>query len=192
MGTGIGAGLVTGGRLHRGAQGCAGDMGHMAVGHADVISRCGQRGCLEALAGGFALSRDGLAAAMDGTSSKLADALRAGHQIDTRAVIEAAGSGDPAARALVTESGRLVGEALSTLVNFVNPSLILLGGRVAAAGDYYLAEVRRQVIPRSLPLATRDLRIERADDGGGLGLKGAAFMAIDAALSAPNLDAATH
>jgi predicted NBD/HSP70 family sugar kinase len=88
---------------------------------------------------------------------------------------------------LVTESARLVGESLSRIVNFFNPSLILIGGGVTAVGDLYLATVRQVVLSRSLPLATRSLLIERSPLGYTAGLKGAAFMVIDQLLSRERL-----
>ena len=187
IGTGIGAGLVSRGLLHRGAQGCAGDIGHIAVGESSVQCRCGQLGCLEALAGGYALGRDGLALAHSGGSPALAGELAAGHEVTAQSVVDAALRGDPAARGLVTESARLLGEALAQVVNFFNPSLILIGGGVAAAGDLYLREVRLAVLSRSLPLATRSLEILQSPLADRAGLRGAAFMVVDELLSPAGL-----
>jgi glucokinase-like ROK family protein len=187
VGTGIGAGLVSGGTLHRGAQGCAGDIGHMATGESSVVCRCGQLGCLEALAGGFALARDGRKLAQEGASPVLAGALGEGRSVTAETVGWAAQRGDPAARALVSTSAHLLGEALARVVNFFNPSLILIGGGVAGAGDLYLAEVRQTVIARSLPLATRELQIMQSPLADGMGLRGAAFMAVDELLSPERL-----
>lgn len=190
IGTGIGAGLVSRGLLHRGAQGCAGDIGHMAVGESTVQCRCGQLGCLEALAGGYALGRDGLELASSGRSPVLAGELSAGHEVTAQSVVDAALRGDPAARRLVTESARLVGEALARVVNFFNPSLILIGGGVASAGDLYLRQVRLTVLGRSLPLATRSLEILQSPLADRAGLRGAAFMVVDELLSPAGLSRA--
>lgn len=187
IGTGIGAGLVSRGLLHRGAQGCAGDIGHMAVGESTVQCRCGQLGCLEALAGGYALGRDGLDLAHSGQSPVLAGELAAGNEVTAHSVIHAALRGDPAARQLVIESARLVGEALARVVNFFNPSLILIGGGVASAGDLYLRQVRLAILSRSLPLATRSLEILQSPLADRAGLRGAAFMVVDELLSPAGL-----
>lgn len=188
VGSGIGAGLVSKGSLHRGAQGCAGDIGHMAaVTGSPVACRCGQHGCLEALAGGAALARDGQLAAENGDSPFLARLARTQRDITGADVGRAAVHGDPLAVELVTRSARLVGETLSQLVNFFNPSLVLLGGGVTEVGDLYLATVRQMVLSRSLPLATRSLLIERSPLGNNAGLKGAAFMVIDELLSRERL-----
>lgn len=184
IGSGIGAGLVSQGHLHRGAQGCAGDIGHVSVEEGStVLCRCGKFGCLEALAGGSALARDGETAAREGESRYLADLLAHGTTIDARAVSDAAIHGDPVAINLLASSARLVGQTLARIVNFFNPSLILVGGGVSEAGDYYLAEVRQTIIGRSLPLATRSLQIVRSRMGDRAGLRGAAHMVMDALLS---------
>ena len=188
IGSGIGAGLISRGALHRGAQGCAGDIGHVAVGDNSAIRcRCGQLGCLEAHAGGFALARDGFELGRSGASPLLAQAVTDGREVTAETVVHAAQRGDLAARELVTGSAHLVGEALARIVNFFNPSLILVGGGVASAGELYLAEVRRSVLTRSLPLATRTLRIEQSPLADCAGLRGAAFMVVDELLSPARL-----
>jgi glucokinase-like ROK family protein len=180
IGTGIGAGLVSGGRLHRGAQGCAGDVGHVAVvDDAAIICRCGNVGCLEALAGGAALAREAAAAAISGRSALLADLLGTGRRLDARDVSTAAQHGDPFSVELITRSGQLVGRMLATLVNFYNPSLIIIGGGVANAGDLLLAAIRQVVYQRSLPLATRNLRMARSPLADRAGLVGASAMVAD-------------
>jgi glucokinase-like ROK family protein len=188
VGSGIGAGLVSAGHLHRGAQGCAGDIGHIAAeDHSHIICRCGQTGCLEALAGGAALARDGLVAAQTRRSPYLAKLAKEGRTITATDVGHAALRGDPYSVQLVTYSAKLVGESLSRIVNFFNPSLILIGGGVSDVGDLYLASVRQEIFSRSLPLATRSLKIERSPLGDTAGLKGAAFMVIDELLSRERL-----
>ncbi|MCW2677852.1 MAG: hypothetical protein JWR70_2892 [Modestobacter sp.] len=180
IGTGIGAGLVSDGRLHRGADGAAGDIGHVTVDAASgIVCRCGNVGCLEALAGGAAVSRDGTEAAQDGRSRYLEGVLASGRAIDAAEVALAAQHGDAVSVELLNRSGKLVGETLATLVNFFNPSLILLGGGLALAGDLLLASVRETVYRRSLPLATRDLRIVRSTLAPDPALSGAAHMVLD-------------
>ena len=91
----------------------------------------------------------------------------------------AAEFGDPVAVELLSRAGRLVGDTVAAVVNFFNPSTILLGGRIGASGDLLLASVRQSVYRRSLPLATRDLRIVRTSLGKQSGPTGAGFMVID-------------
>lgn len=184
VGTGIGAGLISSGSLHRGAQGCAGDIGHVLVDEASgVICRCGKTGCLEALAGGGALARDAQALAQRGQSpliSQIATRLASeGKEMSFGDVLYAAEHGDSSAMELITRSGRLLGRTLATLVSFYNPSLVLLGGKAIDAGDILLATVRQGIYHRSLALATRDLRISLSTLRPDPGLYGAAFMVLD-------------
>jgi predicted NBD/HSP70 family sugar kinase len=189
IGTGIGAGLVSGGRPHRGANGCAGDIGHVAVAGAEnVICRCGNVGCLEAVAGGAALARDARQLAESGGSPIMAGMLAAQGHLTAADVTAAAGRGDPAARAMLARAGRLVGDTLATLVSFYNPGLVVLGGGVVAAGDFVLAAIRESVHRRSLPLATRTLRIEPSYRGDtAAGLAGAVHLVLDSLFSPERL-----
>jgi glucokinase-like ROK family protein len=188
IGSGIGAGLVSGGRLHRGAQGAAGDIGHVAVVDDDtVVCRCGFTGCLEALAGGSAIARQATAAAREARSRVLTERLAGRVELDATDVAYAAQRGDPYAVELLGRSGRLVGRTLATLINFYNPSLVVIGGGVAGAGDLLLAAIRQTVYRRSLPLATRDLRIVRSPLGRHAGIHGAAFVVIDELFSRERL-----
>lgn len=188
IGTGIGAGLVSGGRVHRGVNGCAGDVGHVAVTEADtVVCRCGNVGCLEAVAGGDALAREGRRLAESGSSPVLAELLAARGGLTAADVTAAAERGDPAARALLARAGRLVGATLATLVSFYNPGLVVLGGGVVHAGDHVLAAIRESVYRRSLPLATRTLRIEPSTLGEAAGLAGAVHLVLDNVFSPARL-----
>lgn len=164
VGTGIGAGLVSHGRLHRGANGAAGDMGHVRVPGAEQVCRCGKVGCLEAVAGGWALVRDARAAIDGGATGVLADGVGAGGDLTLESITLAAARGDSLAISLVQASARQVGEAVAALVNMFNPSLIVIGGAVASTGELFLAEVRHRVYELSLPLATRDLVIKTSEN----------------------------
>jgi predicted NBD/HSP70 family sugar kinase len=175
VGTGIGCGVVAGGRIHRGAQGAAGDLGHVRVPGADeAVCRCGNTGCLEAVAGGQAiadqLSRDGRRVA------------------DARAVVERVLAGDRHATRAVREGGRVLGEVLAAAVNFFNPAVIVIGGDVANAHEQLLAGVREVVYQRSLPLATRHLRVVPARLGDGAGVRGASVMAAERILAPAAID----
>ena len=180
IGTGVGAGIISDGRLHRGAQGSAGDVGHIQVADdQDVVCRCGNTGCLEAYAGGAALGRAGEAAARDGRSARLATALDQRGTVTAEDVARAASFGDPVAVAMLQAAGRRVGSMLASVVNFFNPSLIVIGGGVANSPDLFLAAIRETIYRRSLPLATRDLRIAHSSLGGLAGVIGASSMVVD-------------
>lgn len=179
LSTGIGAGLISNGVLHRGAQGAAGDIGHVKVSDDPAtVCRCGNAGCLEALAGGWSLSQRGAELAASGESPFLAERA-VDHPLATADIVAAAASGDRVSVLLMRESARLVGDTLARIVNFYNPSLILLGGRLMLAGDAYLATVRNIVYSRSLPLATRELVIAKVALGERAALHGATALAID-------------
>jgi predicted NBD/HSP70 family sugar kinase len=166
--------------LHRGSQGAAGDVGHIGVGADRTITcRCGNVGCLEALAGGQALGRDAQQLVADGRSPWLAEIAERDGTLSAASVAEAAGRGDPASLELLSRSGRLVGSMLASIVNFFNPSLIVIGGGVAGSGDAFMAAAREAVYRRSLPLATRDLQIVRSALGPLTGVVGAAAIVAD-------------
>ena len=180
VGTGIGAGIISDGHLHRGAQGSAGDVGHIqVVDDPLVVCRCGNLGCLEALAGGAALGRAGEAAAAEGRSARLRVALDQHGTVTAQDVARAASFGDPVAVALLQGAGRRIGSMLASVVNFFNPSLVVIGGGVANSPDQFLASIRETVYRRSLPLATRDLLIQRSSLGGLAGVIGASSMVVD-------------
>jgi glucokinase-like ROK family protein len=180
IGTGIGAGIISNGRIHRGTQGAAGDVGHIQVVDAgSIVCRCGNVGCLEALAGGAAIARDGEAAARDGRSDRLAVALEQHGRVTAEDVARAASFGDPLAVNLLQVAGHRVGLMLASVVNFFNPSLIVVGGGVAQSGDQLLAAIRETVYRRSLPLATRDLVVQRSSLGALAGVVGASTMVLE-------------
>lgn len=178
VGSGIGAGVISAGNVHRGANGSAGDIGHVGVAdESKIVCRCGQIGCLEAVAGGWALARDGEAAAKQGKSEFLAARLNSKGYLAPIDISEGANSADAFCVEAVAKSGRVVGETLATLVNFFNPGIVVVGGTIAATGDLFLAAVRQTVYRRSLPLATRDLRIISANPNHEEGLIGGAALA---------------
>ena len=180
IGTGIGSGVISAGRLHRGAQGSAGDVGHIQVSDDPaVVCRCGNIGCLEALAGGAAIGQAGEAAAHAGRSAALRTALEQRGRVSAQDVARAASIGDEVAVAVLEDAGRRIGSMLASVVNFFNPSLIVIGGGVANSPDVLLASIRETVYRRSLPLATRDLLIQRSSLGGLAGVIGAASMIVD-------------
>ncbi len=177
---GIGAGVISGSVLHRGANGAAGDIGHIAVVQdAAATCRCGNSGCLEAVAGGDALVRAAMERAAVENSTVLGRLVDDEVPIMVDDITSAAQSGDAVAVDLLMRCGRMVGDTLSTLVNFYNPSLLVIGGRLVQGNDVVLSTVRETVYGRSLPLATRSLVIARSELGPVGGLVGAAVMVVD-------------
>jgi glucokinase-like ROK family protein len=188
IGSGIGAGILTHGQLHRGAQGCAGDIGHIAISAKENVQcRCGNLGCLEAVSGGLALIRDAELAAINNESSYLGTRKKAKLRLKVEDVIQGANNGDRWCVERIIKAGNDLGGVLATLVNFHNPSLIVIGGSVSAAGDKLLASIRETVLNRSLPLATRDLQIRISESSDEAGLVGAVEMVITELFSSENL-----
>ena len=175
--TGIGAGIVAGGALRRGAVGAAGELGHNPVGDGGgVVCRCGNLDCLEAVAGGAALVTALAAAGREVT--------------DVPGVVALVRAGDPEAVRLVRHAGRRIGEVLAVAVNLLNPQVVVFGGDLAEAFEPLLAGVRELVHQRAMVTATRALRIEQSTLGERAGIVGCAAMALAEVLSPRAIDAA--
>lgn len=185
VGTGIGCGIVLGGRVHRGMSGSAGDIGHIQVDGSGPMCACGNRGCLEAYFGGAALSRMAEEAARSGRSLRLADRLAAAGELTAMDVGNAASVGDAAALELIRDGAGRLGQVLAGLVSFLNPALVVLGGGLTGLGHVLLAEVRSVVYRQSLPLATGHLPIVLSELGELAGVVGAAQLVSEAVMSAP-------
>lgn len=175
VGTGIGTGLLSSGRLHRGANGAAGDIGHVRVRDSSAACRCGKIGCLEAVAGGWAMVRDAERRLAESAESRLGST--APGTLTPEVLARAAENGDALAISLVQSSARVMGESIATLVNVFNPGTVVIGGAVASAGEIYLAEIRQRVYELSIPLATRDLTIVQSLDDPAEPLRGGAELA---------------
>ncbi len=179
--TGIGAGIIAQGLIYRGADGAAGDIGHIQISPPDdtpeppPVCRCGNTGCIEAYGGGWALLRDLRAAGRE--VSALADVAR---------LIE---SGDPLAVSLVRRAGRFIGIALSDVVSLLNPAVVVVGGELAARTPTLMAGIRESVYARSLPLATRRLQIIPARLGDRSGTVGLTGMLTDYIFDPRRIDA---
>jgi predicted NBD/HSP70 family sugar kinase len=176
--TGIGSGIISSGQLQRGADGSAGDVGHIPVGRAAGIAcRCGNIGCLEAIAG-----RPAIAAALRAAGVELE------RDADVVALVR---QGNLVASQIVRQAGRDIGEVLNMCVSILNPSLIVIGGSMADAGEHLIAGMREVVYSRSTPLATQNLAIVQARTGADAGVIGAGIMAIDHVLAPGNLEVLT-
>jgi predicted NBD/HSP70 family sugar kinase len=174
--TGIGSGVISGGLLQRGAQGTAGDIGHVYVARGkDVPCHCGNRGCLEALASGRALARELTEAGLPAANSQ--------------DVVDLVKRGNLEAIQAVRQAGRDIGEVLTTCVSLINPSAIVIGGSLAQAGEHLIAGVREVVYTRSMPLATEHLQITQSRVGADAGVLGACMLAIHHALSPDRVEA---
>ncbi|NEE03606.1 ROK family transcriptional regulator [Phytoactinopolyspora halotolerans] len=184
IGTGIGCGIVIGGELYRGVDGCAGDIGHIRVEEFGPTCACGNSGCLEAYFGGAALARDAMAAVRGGRSPALVALHDQKGELSAEDVATAATQGDAYAVQMVRDGGHRVGWVLASLVSFFNPGLIVIGGRVARLGHTLLAEIRGVVYRRSLPLATGNLPVVLSEMGDDAGVVGGAALISEAVYAA--------
>lgn len=190
LGTGIGIAFISEGRLHRGAQGCAGRLGnllHLAMSFSksdlplpgDTASQWTAASVVER-ARKFAAT---------GESPRLAKIVKDGGVLTTKTVAEAAAHGDQACLNLLRGVGTTIGTMLASVVSLFNPSVLVIGGGMSESGDFFLATIREAVHGQAVPLATRDLRIVKAQLGPRAGVVGAASMVLDQLFSSENLDA---
>ena len=181
LGTGIGGGLLLGGRIYRGSTGVGAELGHMVVDlHGpECQGDCPGRGCLEVLASGTAIGAAGQEAGRRAADSGLGRTLAAGREVTGALVTELAHGGDEAAREVLAEIGARLGAGLVGIVNALNPEVVVVGGGAAAAGDLLLEPARRVVAERALPPAREVARIVAAEFGGESGMLGAAVFAFE-------------
>jgi glucokinase len=181
IGTGIGGGLILGGRLYRGAIGAGAELGHVVIDMdgPPCQGNCPNRGCVEALASGTALAREAVLLAASRPGSGLARALADGVELAGPLVTELAHDGDEAAIEVIELIGGRLGVALATFVNIFNPEVIVIGGGVIAAGELLLGPAREVVAERALPPSRDEVRIVAARFGVEAGMIGAAALAFD-------------
>ncbi len=180
IGTGIGCGIMASRKIHRGSDGCAGDVGHICVDKQGPICRCGNRGCLEAMAAGPAIAEKAMQAARDGKSELLRKVMENNGGVLTPENVNAAcREGDEAALEIIRASGQMIGDVLAGLVNFFNPSHIFIGGGIANFGNHLLIAIKRAVLRQSLPLATTNLAINFSRIGSNAGVIGAITLALE-------------
>lgn len=181
VGTGIGAGLLIDGQIYRGTTGCAGEIGHVTIEENGPLCTCGNRGCLEALAGGRAIAQKAIFAIKAGARTTLSE-LPSVEAISAMDVIAAARKGDHLSQKLVQEAGYYLGTALANLINLFNPTMIVIGGGVAQVGDLLLEPVRKVARHRSLKVASQAVTITSAVLGKRSSAMGAVAQAISLSL----------
>jgi glucokinase len=180
LGTGVGGGLVLGGELYRGANGFAGELGHMVIDEQGppCQGHCPNRGCLEALASSSGLLH-AAAQVADGTpTGTLAAAYASGEPITPRWVLERAVQGDADCAAAVARVGRHVGVAIASYVNIFNPEVVVVGGGLATAGDLLLGPAVREAQARALRSGWSQVKVVPAQLGNAAGVLGAAALVL--------------
>lgn len=180
--TGVGGGLILGGRLYRGSSGSAGEIGHMTVLPDGPVCKCGNAGCLEAVASGTAIAREARELVARGGGKKiLAEAGGSPEEITSALVTTAAAGGDPDALRIITVAARYLGIGIANILNLLNPSLVVLGGGVMEAGHLFFDRIHTEVGERALDETRGSARIVRAELGGRAGVLGAVALALQSA-----------
>jgi len=180
LGTGVGGGIVIGGRIYRGATGLGAELGHAVV-QADGPScpgRCPSRGCLEALCSGTALARDGSELARDDPGSTLGRLAAEQGEVKGSDVVDAARAGDPGARELMQRLGRWLGVGLAGAANSFEPQLIVIGGGLSNGADQFLEAARAEAGARALPAIWERVSLAIAGAGPEAGVIGAGTLAL--------------
>jgi glucokinase-like ROK family protein len=178
IGTGIGCGVLLDGKIYNGVLGTAGEIGHVTISEDGPPCKCGNYGCLEAMAGGEAIAQRAQLAIKAGQRTLLAEINHA-RPITARDVATAAKAGDVVSQQLLNDAGRHIGCALASMINLLNPGLVLVGGGVTGAGDFLLDPIREAVTQRSLRSSLTAAHIELA----ALGRRSTALGAVSVALS---------
>jgi glucokinase len=180
LGTGIGSGIVIGGRVFRGATGAGAEIGHMTIDHhgPPCQGTCPGRGCLEVMASGTAIGREGTDAGRRDPSSALGRAVAQRGVLTGEEVTALALGGDEAARSVIAAVGRSLGAGIASVVNIFEPQVVVIGGGAAAAGELLLGPAREVVASRALRPNRDRVRIVPAAFGEEAGMIGAALFAL--------------
>lgn len=181
IGTGIGGGLILGGEVYRGAIGTGAELGHITIDldGPPCQGHCPNNGCLETMASGTALGREGRRIAGEQPDSALGRALRDGREVTGALVTELAHDGDAAAVEALALIGTNLGVGIASFLNVFNPDVVVIGGGVIAAGELLLGPARAEAERRALPAMRDHARIVTAHFGSEAGLVGAATLALE-------------
>lgn len=187
-GVGLGGGIIIKGKLFRGSNGYAGEVGHMTVDPHGEWCGCGKRGCWETLVGPRAIARRVRRALESGEQSSILALIENDlDRIDVSIVVQAAQSGDPIARTALEEVGTYLGVGISNLVNAFNPEMVVLGGILSLAGSFLLPVIEETVQVHTLPQPRKALTITTSAHGVDACVMGAVALVLDEILREPTL-----
>ncbi len=172
LGTGIGGGVILGGRIWTGKSGYAGEVGHIQAEPDGAPCGCGSRGCVETIAGigGWVRRAD--------EALRSHDSVLRGQRLDPESIVNAARTGDAVALDVVAGTARALGVGIGATLNLLNLDRVVLGGGVAAAGDFLLERVAAEVRARTFAQVFADTSFRLAELGGDAGVVGAARVAM--------------
>lgn len=178
LGTGVGAGVISEGRLIEGTGGLAGELGHVVVSLDGPRCTCGSIGCLETFASGWAIARDAnlVAATAEGAGIRRA---AAGKRLNASVVADAARDGDAAAIEILARVGRALGAAIGSFINIFNPEMVVIGGGLASLGDLLMEPTRRAIVNHSFYAQRTRAKLAMSILGDDTALCGAAALAMD-------------
>jgi glucokinase len=188
LGTGVGGGVVIGGKTFRGAHGLGAELGHMTL-NADgppCPGNCPNRGCIEAYCSGQALERDATELARDKPDSSLALRIGPDGKVSGGDLVAAAEGADPDALLIFENFGRMLGVAIAGYVNVFEPNRVTLGGGVSRASHLFLDRAVQEANARALPALLKRAKIALAEGGADAGVIGAAVLAAQE-VAVPNL-----
>jgi glucokinase len=179
LGTGVGGGVVTSGRIFRGASGLGAELGHLVIDHdgPDCPGNCPGRGCIEAYCSGTALARDATKLGRERPDSPLGRAVAERGKASGRDAVRAAREGDPDARGVLERLGTLLGVGITGIINAFEPERVVIGGGLSQAADLFLDATRREVAARALPPISERVSISLARTGPDAGVIGAGLLA---------------
>jgi glucokinase len=179
LGTGVGGGVIVGGRIFRGAHGLGAELGHFSV-NADgphCPGNCPNSGCLEAYCSGQALERDATELAEDKPGSRLSEAIEEDGKVSGRELVTAAEEGDPDALLIFDRFGRMLGVGIAGYVNVFQPELLVIGGGLSRASHLYFQRAVQEAAARALPALWRRVNVSLARGGADAGVIGAGVLA---------------
>ncbi|HTE27260.1 ROK family transcriptional regulator [Flavitalea sp.] len=179
---GIGMGIFINGQLYYGKSGFSGDLAHTPMYNNEIICHCGKRGCLETEASGYALIRLLKQKMENGASSILSADHKDYNNIQLEDIIEAARKEDTLCIELLAEIGENLGKGIAVIINLFNPELVILGGSLAATGDYIRLPIKSAINKYSLTLVNNDTKLKMSKIGERAGIIGACLLVRDRTL----------
>jgi len=177
LGTGVGGGIILDGELHRGASFTAGELGHMSIDTDGLYCPCGNYGCLERYIGKDGIVTRFTAFKNKGIATSIDKYLEDG-KITPKAIAMAAADGDKLSIEVLAETGKILGIALATLTNVLNPEIFVIGGGIANAGDLILEPARHELIKRAYTIPAQAVKVVPAALKNDAGIVGSASVAV--------------
>jgi len=179
LGTGVGGGIIANGSILNGANGMAGEIGHIEVLENGHLCNCGKKGCLETIASATGIVRQGMEKIQTNPESQLAKLFQSEGRITTQHIFELAKQGDQASKEIIDYTSDVLGKAMANMSMVINPSNILIGGGVSNAGDYLIDAVTNAFRKHALPRISEVCTIKVCQLGNDAGIIGGAYLVFE-------------